>query len=183
MKIYTKTGDKGQTSLLGGTRVGKDHIKIEAYGTVDELNSFIGVLISNKISSEISDFLGRLQPDLFTLGSHLAADQEKLRMKLPHLPAERIIEMEEFIDLLNNRLSPLKSFVLPSGNEAASMAHVCRCVCRRAERHAVGLAKLEEINPDIITYLNRLSDLLFVIARSILHEAHIKDVPWLPPKE
>ncbi|MDP1801830.1 MAG: cob(I)yrinic acid a,c-diamide adenosyltransferase [Bacteroidota bacterium] len=177
-KIYTKTGDKGQTSLIGGTRLPKQHVRIEAYGTVDELNSHIGLLrdvIEDKTTFEL---LISIQDRLFTIGSHLAADPEKNKMQLPPIFEEDIIALEKAIDTINEQVPEMKSFVLPGGHVHVSYCHIARCVCRRAERAVLRLAeteKIEEIHPK---YLNRLSDYLFMLSRWITLDKKANEIPW-----
>lgn len=172
MKIYTKTGDKGQTSLLGGTRVSKAHEKIEAYGTVDELNSSIGLLRTSAESHE--SFLLRIQHVLFNIGSLLATERE-VKFSLPELVQSDIDALENEIDRLNEQLEPLKSFILPGGSKANAYAHMSRCICRRAERRVI---PLEGEYTLLIKYLNRLSDYLFVLGRALLHQQGIEEIKW-----
>ena len=182
MKIYTKTGDKGTTSLIGGTKVSKSHIRIETYGTVDELNSFIG-LCSDYITDENSHTtLKEIQDRLFTIGSSLACDAEKEPMfKLPDLIETDITFLEDEIDKMNELLPPMKFFVLPGGHLAVSNLHVARCVCRRAERLCVSMQENELfIDPIVIKYINRLSDYLFVLARYIGKINNVIEIPWKP---
>ncbi|MGL5888303.1 MAG: cob(I)yrinic acid a,c-diamide adenosyltransferase [Bacteroidia bacterium] len=180
MKIYTKTGDKGQTSLIGGTRVPKHHIRIEAYGTVDELNSWIGVLRDSIAETAVTDLLIEIQDRLFTMGSLLAADPEKSKMKLPELEAADITRLELAIDAMNEELPPMRSFVLPGGHIIVSHCHIARCVCRRAERNVTHLAETAELNPLISQYLNRLSDYLFVLSRKLTKDLGATETPWKP---
>ena len=179
-KIYTKTGDLGQTSLLGGTRVPKSHIRIESYGTVDELNSFIGFLGDQVTDNRTNNFLKEIQDRLFTIGSSLACDPEKeTKMKLPDLHEEDITLMEEEIDEMNKVLAPMKSFILPGGSMAISAAHIARCVCRKAERNCVNMLEQKMfVDTLVIKYLNRLSDYLFVVARYVAHLSDIKETEW-----
>ncbi len=182
LKIYTKTGDLGHTSLIGGTKVLKSHIRIESYGTVDELNSFIGLLI-DQITDQLSkEVLNEIQDRLFTIGSSLACDPDKEpKMKLPDLQEEDILKLEKEIDRMNEILPVMRAFILPGGSMAVSSAHIARCVCRRAERHCVGM--LEQhlfIDPLVIKYLNRLSDHLFVMARYIGHTSGVQETEWKP---
>ncbi len=179
MKIYTKTGDKGETSLIGGTRVQKHHIKIEAYGTVDELNSYTGLVrdLFNDASSQ--DLLSGIQNQLFVIGSHLAEDHERSKMKLPGVEGEWITALETAIDAMNESLPELKNFILPGGHPVVSHAHIARCICRRAERCVTALAETEETNPLIIQYLNRLSDYLFTLARYISIKNNAEEIPWV----
>jgi len=179
-KIYTKTGDKGNTSLIGGVRVPKNHIRIESYGTVDELNSFLGMVNDLCKNEKISGWLREIQDRLFTLGSALATNPDKeVKMKLPDLHDADVKWLEERIDEMNDVLPEMRSFILPGGNLAASTCHVARCVCRRAERLCVNMHEHEEYIPElIIQYLNRLSDLLFVLARYISHLNGAEEIPW-----
>ncbi|HMQ06182.1 MAG TPA: cob(I)yrinic acid a,c-diamide adenosyltransferase [Saprospiraceae bacterium] len=181
MKIYTKTGDKGETSLFGGKRVRKDHIRIEAYGTVDELNSFIGFFSAAIIDDKVLTTLKKIQTTLFTIGSHLAADPEK-QLPLPGLPEEDIAMLENEMDQMNEKLSPLKYFILPAGSEAIARAHLCRTICRRAERRIITLQETARVLPWIIQYLNRLSDYFFMLARKLALDAQVQEVPWIPQK-
>ncbi len=180
-KIYTKTGDKGSTSLIGGVRVPKNHIRIESYGTIDELNSHIGMVNDLAANAEISTRLREIQDRLFTIGSELATSPDKeVKMKLPDLHPEDVQYLEQLIDQMNRTLPEMRSFIIPGGNLAASACHVARCVCRRAERLCVGMAKEQETQvPElIIQYLNRLSDFLFVLARYIVHINGAEEIPW-----
>ena len=180
LKIYTKTGDKGQTSLIGGTRLPKHHIRIEAYGTVDELNSHIGLLRDVTEDKGTFDLLISIQDRLFTIGSHLAADPVKSKMQLPPVYEEDIIALEKAIDKINEQVPEMKSFVLPGGHVYVSYCHIARCVCRRAERAVLRLAdneKVEEIHPK---YLNRLSDYLFMLSRWFTLHLNAKEIPWKP---
>lgn len=179
-KIYTKTGDKGATSLIGGIRVPKNHIRIEAYGTVDELNSQIGVISDLAGLPQVTEWLREIQDRLFTIGSVLAtAPDKEVKMKLPDLHDSDITWLEQRIDEMNEVLPEMRSFILPGGQVAGSMAHVARCVCRRAERICVGMTEHGEEVPDLVLqYLNRLSDFLFVIARFIGHLHGAVEIPW-----
>jgi len=181
-KIYTKTGDLGKTSLIGGTKVSKSNIRIDAYGTVDELNSFIG-LTADQFAHEFSGAtLKEIQDRLFTIGSSLACDPDKeSKLKIPDLLETDIEFLEKQIDTMNETLADMKSFILPGGHVAISTAHVTRCVCRRAERICVHMQELDLfIDPLVIKYLNRLSDYLFVLARYIGHHLGVADIPWKP---
>lgn len=180
MKIYTKGGDLGKTSLIGGTRVPKSHIRIESYGTVDELNSFVGLVSDMCKNEEIQKVLNEVQDRLFTVGSHLACDPNiEAGLQIPDLTEVDIVNLEGEIDKMNVALAPMKSFILPVGHEAISMTHVARCVCRRAERWCVNLQEEDLfVEPIVIKYLNRLSDYLFVLARYIGHLNGIADKPW-----
>lgn len=180
MKIYTKTGDKGQTSLIGGVRVPKHNIRIEAYGTVDELNSYIGLLRDQDIDTNSKTILIEIQDRLFTLGSHLAADPVKSRMKLPEIELADVTLLENEIDKMNETLPEMRSFVLPGGHTVVSFCHIARCVCRRAERCVTHLAALENVEDIIHIYLNRLSDYLFVLSRKLTHDFNANEIPWKP---
>lgn len=179
-RVYTKTGDKGETSLIGGTRLPKQHIRIEAYGTVDELNSFIGVVRDQGIDEHSKVVLVEIQDRLFTLGSLLAADPEKNKMKLPEIKEEDILFLEKEIDKMDEVLPEMKHFVLPGGHQAISFCHVARCVCRRAERATLKLAENEKVDDIIYKYLNRLSDYLFVLSRKLAHDLKVEETPWKP---
>lgn len=180
MKIYTKTGDKGQTSLIGGTRVHKHHIRIEAYGTVDELNSWIGLIRDQDIPSANMDVLKEIQDRLFTIGSSLASDPKKSKMKIPDLKEEDVIFLENEIDKMNEQLPELKSFILPGGHPVVSYCHLARCVCRRTERLVTHLSEENFVGELVIVYLNRLSDYLFVLARFLGKFFSSQEIPWLP---
>lgn len=179
-KIYTKTGDKGSTSLIGGVRVPKNHIRIEAYGTVDELNSYLGVVSDSAADVRISEWIHEIQDRLFTIGSVLATNPDKeVKMQLPDVHEADVIWLEQKIDQMNEVLPEMRSFILPGGHIASSNAHVARCVCRRAERICVAMQQAEEMVPElIIQYLNRLSDFLFVLARFISYNHKVDDIPW-----
>jgi cob(I)alamin adenosyltransferase len=179
-KIYTKTGDKGTTALIGGTRVSKAHLRIESYGTVDELNSWIGVAMDHVTDGHSNITLREIQDRLFTLGSALACDPEKEpKLRIPDLKPEDVTLLEKEIDRMNEVLEPMRSFILPGGAPAVSFLHVARCVCRRAERLCVAL---QETDPDleilILQYLNRLSDYLFVLARYAAHLLGAEEIKW-----
>ena len=178
MKIYTKKGDDGFTSLIGGTRVSKAAIRIEAYGTVDELNSYIGWVRDLTSREDQKNVLIEIQDRLFTIGSHLASDSEKSKMNLPELKEKDISFLENKIDEMNNDLPEMKSFILPGGHPAVSCCHVARCICRRAERAVVLLSENETVNKQIIIYLNRLSDFLFVLARILSKDFSVQEIPW-----
>lgn len=190
MKIYTKTGDDGSTGLYGGTRVPKFNIRIEAYGTVDELNSHVG-LIKDQINNDmISNELLKIQNDLFTLGAMMATPKEKEilksgkeRLNIPKIDKVAIEVLEKVIDKMNETIPPMNHFVLPGGSVLVSNCHIARCVCRRAERISVALSKQESIDSVILTYLNRLSDYLFVLARKLTYDDNIEETPWIPSKK
>jgi len=182
LKIYTKTGDLGKTSLIGGTKVSKSNLRIESYGTVDELNSFIG-LISDHLTDEHSKvILKEVQDRLFTIGSSLACDPDKEPlMKIPDLKEADVELLENEMDKMNETLPEMKSFILPGGHIAVSNIHVARCVCRRTERICVGMKELDIfVDPLVIKYLNRLSDYLFVLARYTGHLSGVEEVKWKP---
>ncbi len=179
MKIYTKKGDKGETSLLGGTKVNKDNIRLEAYGTVDELNAFIGHIHDQEISQNHKTILLKIQNQLFNLGSILSFDGKKTQINLPEITNENIQMLEAEIDKMEEELSPLKDFILPSGHTIASLCHIARTVCRRAERRVVELQAKEKISPNCLEYLNRLSDYLFVLARGVLKEKSCTEITWI----
>ena len=181
MKIYTKKGDKGQTSLIGGKRVAKHHIRIEAYGTVDELNSYIGLLLCFKNDSANKKVLSEIQDRLFTIGSLLASAPGS-KMMVPDLIQSDVEMIENSIDRMNEKLSPLKSFILPGGNEQIAHIHIARCVCRRAERLIVKVNLKEPLEPLIIEYINRLSDYLFTLARFAAYQSKTSEIEWRPRK-
>ena len=178
MKIYTKTGDKGLTSLIGGTRVPKSSLRIECYGTVDELNSHIGLVRDQDVNAGRRPLLKEIQDRLFTIGSALAADPEKSKMKLPDLHAADVTLLEDEMDRLSLDLPELRAFILPGGHPAVSHAHVARCVCRRAERLVIHLAEDAFVAELVVVYLNRLSDFLFVLSRAMAHELGVEEVTW-----
>ena len=178
-KIYTKTGDDGTTGLFGGARLPKHHVRIEAYGTVDELNAVIGWLNTLIPHQELHDFLLNIQSRLFTVGANLASDPDK-EMITPDLTEEDIYAIEKYIDKLQETLPPLKHFILPGGSPSISAAHLARTVCRRAERRCVALALESKVDNLILLYLNRLSDFFFVVARWLAHEGQIEEIKWIP---
>jgi cob(I)alamin adenosyltransferase len=180
MKIYTKTGDKGFTSLIGGTRVPKHHIRIESYGTVDELNSYIGLIADQDIAGHDKGILKQIQDRLFTIGSSLAADPEKSKMVIPDLHPKDIELLEKEMDAMNLQLPELRHFILPGGSNAISYCHIARCVCRRAERITVHLAEESAVDEKVMIYLNRLSDYLFSLARKVAHDNNIAENKWIP---
>ncbi len=182
LKIYTRTGDKGTTSLIGGTKVPKSHLRIEAYGTVDEFNSYVGLcrdLLTNEQSRSV---LQEVQDRLFTIGSSLACDPVKEpKMKIPDLREEDVVLLEKEIDSMNETIPAMKSFILPGGHSTVSHLHIARCICRRAERCCVRLEmESAELDQVIIKYLNRLSDYLFVLARFTSHQLKAVEIPWKP---
>jgi len=181
-KIYTKTGDLGKTSLIGGTKVPKSHLRIESYGTVDELNSYIGLLSDHLTHKHSKKILKEIQDRLFTIGSSLACDPDKAPlMKIPDLKEKDIVLLEKEIDKMNEVLPVMKSFILPGGHIAVSTAHVARCVCRRTERICVTMQVQKLfVEPLVIKYLNRLSDYLFILARYIGYILKVDELPWKP---
>ena len=178
MKIYTKKGDKGKTQLLGGSMVDKNHIKLECYGAIDELNAFIGNIYDQAISAFHKEILFNIQNQLFNLGSIISFDGGKDKIKLPNITTQNIKMLEKAIDRMEECLPMLRNFILPSGHPTASKCHIARTVCRRAERNLIALSQEEEINNLHIQYLNRLSDYLFVLARAILKENNVKEIEW-----
>jgi cob(I)alamin adenosyltransferase len=180
MKIYTKTGDKGFTSLIGGTRVAKYHLRIESYGTVDELNSYIGLIRDQDITSHDKEILKQIQDRLFTIGSSLAADPERSKMVIPDLHMQDVELLEKEMDSMNEQLPELRHFILPGGSNAISFCHIARCICRRAERITVHLAEESPVDEKVNIYLNRLSDYLFTLARKIANEHKIPENQWIP---
>lgn len=180
MKIYTKNGDKGTTSLIGGTRVPKHSLRIESYGTVDELNSYIGLIRDQEIDSIYKLQLLEIQDRLFTIGSSLAADPEKSKMKLPDLIDTDVQFLEDKMDEMDEQLPELKFFILPGGNTTVSYCHLARCVCRRAERITTNLDEHEFVAPIVMQYLNRLSDYLFVLGRKIAQDLGAEEQAWRP---
>jgi cob(I)alamin adenosyltransferase len=180
MKIYTKKGDQGSTGLIGGTRVSKGDVRIEAYGTIDELNSYIGLISTLEIDQRYMLQLQEIQDRLFTIGSHLAADPEKSKMQLPDLLEADVQKLEHWMDIMDEALPALTAFILPGGHPNCAHAHVARCICRRAERMVVTLDELEGVQELVLAYLNRLSDYLFVLARKINHDAGATEHTWTP---
>ncbi len=180
MKIYTKNGDKGTTSLIGGTRVPKHSLRIESYGTVDELNSYIGLIRDQTIDEKYKSQLIEIQDRLFTIGSSLAADPKKSKMKLPDLIASDVLFLEDKMDEMDEQLPELKFFILPGGNTTVSYCHLARCVCRRAERITTNLHEHEFVAPIVMQYLNRLSDYLFVLGRKIALDLGADEQAWRP---
>lgn len=178
MKIYTKTGDKGTTMLFGGGRVHKSHQRIEAYGTVDELNSYIGLIRDQAIDNTHQQLLKEIQDRLFSLGANLATNPDKKNVQPPELTEEDIVLLEQEMDKMNEALPPLRHFILPGGHTTVSFCHIARCVCRRAERLAVQLAQEEFVHDLVIKYLNRLSDYLFVLGRKLGQELKAKEIIW-----
>lgn len=189
MKIYTKTGDAGTTALFGGTRVNKDHIRIESYGTVDELNSYIGLLRDLEIDENHISTLLEIQDRLFTIGAIMATPPDKellkngtARLQNLGIIADDITFLENEMDRMENSLAPMTHFILPGGHPTVSHCHIARCICRRAERLAVHLNQYEEVHPLALAYLNRLSDYLFVLARKLSFELGANEIKWIPRK-
>ena len=182
MKVYTKSGDLGETSLLGGTRISKAELQIESYGTVDELNSYVGLIRDQISNKKITIELIEIQDRLFTIGSHLANDKTKNKIQLPEVKEIDINRLENEIDKLDEELPVMNAFILPGGHIIASHIHIARCVCRRAERQVVRLNEAWEIPTIIIKYLNRLSDYLFVLSRKISKDFSGNEIEWKPRK-
>jgi cob(I)alamin adenosyltransferase len=179
MKIYTKTGDKGTTSLIGGAKVSKGHLRIEAYGSVDELNSSIGLVRAYlKSNDEFADLINEIQNNLFVMGSSLAADPGNHSMKLPELEMKDVTKLELAMDKMNETLEELKTFILPAGSVEVAQCHIARCVCRRAERNVVRLSEASPVENVVVIYLNRLSDFLFTLARKMAKDFGVKEVAW-----
>jgi len=177
MKLYTKKGDKGQTSLRGNTMILKNHVRLEAYGTIDELNSFIGLLMTFSLDESNLNYLKRLQNNLFTIGSNLATDTSKISLtKASILESEEITFIEQEIDRLTEAVLPIKEFILPGGTTVAAISHICRTVARRAERRLYDLNQEEMVDKRILIYINRLSDYFFALSRFINHRNGIKDI-------
>jgi cob(I)alamin adenosyltransferase len=183
LKIYTKKGDKGTTALFGGKRLPKSHLKIDAYGTVDELNAHIGLLRDTINNNDVFSLLLEIQDRLFTIGAHLATDAEKKdKLSLPNLHIEDIELLEKAIDNMNENIPPMRAFVLPGGHPTVSYCHIARCVCRRAERKVVALSLEENVDELILSYLNRLSDYLFVLSRKLSIDLKANEIEWHPKK-
>ncbi|MGO3285939.1 cob(I)yrinic acid a,c-diamide adenosyltransferase [Mesonia sp.] len=190
MKIYTKTGDKGSTALFGGTRVPKHHIRIESYGTVDELNAYIGLIKDQEIDEALKNDLKKIQNNLFTLGAELATDPKKAqfkngkeRLNIVRVKEAEIQFLEDQIDEMNQDLPQMTNFILPGGHTTVSYCHIARCVCRRAERLAAALNEVEPFEAYILQYINRLSDYLFVLARKLSKDLQVEEIKWIPTKE
>jgi cob(I)alamin adenosyltransferase len=180
MKLYTRTGDDGSTGLFGGKRVSKDAPRVDAYGTVDELNSALGLAAAACPFDELTQIIARLQPELFEIGSNLCTPAGSHNKHIPPITPAHIEAMEKAIDAVCAPLPPMKHFVLPGGTELASRLHMARCICRRAERLIVALGRDEPLDPLVVTYMNRLSDLLFAMSRRANQLAGVEDVPWIP---
>jgi len=180
MKVYTKKGDTGTTQLIGGTRVPKSSLRIEAYGTVDELNSYIGLIRDQEIEEKHKKRLLEIQDRLFTMGSLLAVDEKGAKMKLPEVIEKDVLNIENWIDDMESALEPMKSFILPGGDTRVSYTHIARCVCRRGERIVVDLNAASPVDPILLRYLNRLSDYLFVLGRALTKELNAQEIPWKP---
>jgi cob(I)alamin adenosyltransferase len=178
MKIYTKTGDQGTTALFGGKRVSKADLRIDTYGTVDELNSWIGVVRDQPVNEKRKDFLVSIQDNLFVTGSILATEPGNTKVKIPKLSEADVTALEKEIDAMDAQLPPMKFFILPGGHQSVSFCHVARTVCRRAERLTIALHVQEPIDLLVVRYLNRLSDYLFVLARKMGAELNVEDTPW-----
>ena len=180
MKVYTKTGDDGTTSLFSGKRVPKHDVRIKAYGTIDELNSWIG-LVRDHAGDEIHTELVRIQNNLMTIGSQLANDSDNL--PIPKISEEQVEHLEKSIDRITAELPPLKNFVIPGGHPLISLSHLARCVCRRAERHITELKDITSIDPEIVFYINRLSDYFFTLSRKFSQDLNIEEVKWEPNRK
>ncbi len=180
MKIYTKTGDKGTTALFGGKRVSKADLRIDTYGTVDELNSWIGLLRDQSVNEINKIVLIEIQDRLFTMGSMLATEPGNTKVKIPHLTSDDVKTLEHEIDKMDAELPAMKSFILPGGHQSVSFCHIARTVCRRAERLVIALDATEKVDGIVIQYLNRLSDYLFTLARKNAADLRIEDTPWKP---
>ncbi len=183
MKIYTKTGDEGTTALIGGARVSKSHERVEAYGTVDELNAYLGLIRDLEVNSQRKEILYHIQNELFVIGAMLATDPGHRKGKIPTLKEEQVEALEKAIDQMEAELPPMHHFILPGGHPSVSYCHLARCVCRRAERSVVRLHDKERIEPVVIIYLNRLSDYLFVLARKVAQELKVQEIFWKGRKE
>ena len=190
MKIYTKTGDKGTTALFGGTRVSKHHIRIDSYGTIDELNAWLGLIRDQEITSHSKKLLAVIQDKLFTIGAILATDPEKAllksgkeRLNIPKINASDIELLEMEMDVMNESLPPMTHFILPGGHTTVSYCHIARTVCRRAERMATQLFEKEPFEENVLSYINRLSDYLFVLARKLSKELKADEIKWIPEKK
>ncbi len=181
MKIYTKTGDRGTTALFGGKRLSKADLRIDTYGTVDELNSYIGLLRDQTVNQQNrNNFLINIQDRLFTIGSMLATEPGNDKVRIPMLHQSDVEALEHSIDAMQSELPPMREFLLPGGHVSVSFGHLARTVCRRAERLVVALGRTEEVDPLIMSYLNRLSDYLFVLCRKMAHELGASETPWKP---
>ncbi len=180
MKIYTKTGDKGETGLFGGERVPKNSERIDTYGTTDELNSFIGLALTEVKDEDVRFLLEKIQNQLFTVGADLAAPDtpKNKKLNIERVPEKFIKNLEDEIDRFEERLEPLKNFILPGGSKSSAVLHICRTICRRAERKVVSLSKTDMINKNIVIYLNRLADLFFVLSRFENKVSNVPDVTW-----
>jgi cob(I)alamin adenosyltransferase len=183
MKIYTKTGDKGTTSLVGGTRVSKADLRIDTYGTVDELNSYLGLVRDQPVNEVRREFLKYIQDRLFTVGSILASEPDNKKHFIPDLHEEDITTLELAMDEMNTELEPMRSFILPGGHPSVSFCHIARTVCRRAERLVIALNESEPVESEVIRYLNRLSDYLFVLSRKMAQELGVEEIKWAGRKK
>ena len=182
MKVYTKTGDQGKTSLIGGTKVEKSNLRIEAYGNIDELNSFIGLLRDQEVNKNRQEILQFIQDDLFVIGSIMATTPGYTKFKLPDITENHIVRIESEIDEMSSELPELRYFILPGGHQSVSIAHICRTVCRRTERSIIRIHQEEEVDPVIIKFVNRLSDYFFVLGRKMGQELDAPEINWIPDK-
>ncbi len=183
MKIYTKSGDEGNTSLLGGTRFSKSDLRVEAIGSVDELNAHIGVLRDQPVNRPREEMLHQIQDNLFVIGSLLAVTGDKQPSFIPEFEAQQVENLEKSIDAMEEQLEPMRNFILPGGHPDVSACHVARCVCRRSERALVRVKESGGVKPELIMYLNRLSDFLFVLARTLGREHQVEEIPWKPREQ
>ncbi len=190
MKIYTKTGDKGTTSLFGGTRVSKNHIRIDSYGTIDELNAWLGLIRDQEIDDHSKKIVSMIQDKLFTVGAILATDPDKTllksgeeRLNIPRINASDIQLLEKEMDTMNSSLPPITHFILPGGHTTVSYCHIARTVCRRGERMATHLFEIEPFDGNVLSYINRLSDYLFVLARKLSKDLEVEEIKWIPKKK
>ncbi|MFO0981183.1 MAG: cob(I)yrinic acid a,c-diamide adenosyltransferase [Planctomycetota bacterium] len=182
-RVYTRTGDQGMTSLGSGERVAKDCLRVEAYGEIDELNSFLGLVLGEDLEAALRDELVRVQQELFDLGAELCIPESQRKAPVPEVRPHQIERLEKLIDAHTEQLAPLTSFILPGGTRSAALLHAARAVCRRAERRVITLARAEAVAPHVIVYLNRLSDALFVLARAENLRAGRTDVLWDPRRD
>ena len=190
MKVYTKTGDKGTTALIGGTRVEKHHLRIDCYGTIDELNSYLGLIRDQDINTHYKNILSEIQHNLFTLGASLATDPKKAilksgkeRLNIITINENDSLLLEQEIDAMEAELEPMTHFILPGGHQTVSFCHIARCVCRRSERLISALNSIEPVEPFVLSYVNRLSDYLFVLARKLTKDLQAEEIKWIPEKK
>jgi len=182
MKVYTKTGDKGTTALIGGKRVSKNHYRIEAYGTVDELMAYTALLHDQLLDKKDKEFFIRIQDRLMTCATILAVDSDDKDLKIPHIEAEDIKKLESAMDEMNKNIPPLTFFIIPGGHTTVSYCHIVRTVCRRCERHAIGVQEQDGKCEMVVKYLNRLSDYFFVLGRKLNKDLNVDEIPWIPSR-